>query len=55
MYQESATINRQNRDFSGGTVVKTLPSDAGVASSVLDQGAKIPHALWAKKQNRKQK
>ena len=23
MYQESPTINRQNRDFSGGTVVKT--------------------------------
>ena len=30
-------------------MVKTLPSDAGVASSILGQGAKIPHALWPKK------
>ena len=35
-------------------MVKTLPSDAGVAGSVLGQGAKIPHALWAKKQNSEQ-
>ena len=26
-------------------MVKTLPSDAGGAGSIPDQGAKIPHAL----------
>ena len=34
-------------------MVKTLPSDAGVASSILGQGAKIPHALWPKKTKQK--
>ena len=39
------------RNFPGGSVVKTLPSNAGCG-----QGAKIPHASWSKKkQNVKQK
>ena len=33
------------RDFPGGPVVKTLPSKAGAAGTILDQGVKIPHAL----------
>ena len=39
------------RDFPGGPVVKTLPSNAGGAGSNPHQGTKIPHALWTKKQN----
>ena len=38
-----------------GPVVKTLPSNAGGASSIPGQGDKIPHALWPKNQNIKQK
>ena len=41
--------------FPGGPVVKTLPSNAGGAGSNPHQGTKIPHALWTKKQNIKQK
>ena len=29
-------------------MVGTLPSNAGGAGSIPDQGAKIPHALWPK-------
>ena len=38
------------RDFPGGPVVKTLPSNVwGVGlSSVPVRGAKIPHTLWPK-------
>ena len=42
-------------DFPGGPVVKTLPSKAGGAGSILGQGTKIPHALGPKNQNIKQK
>ena len=42
-------------DFPGGSVVKTLPSDAGGAGSIPGQGAKIPHASWPKNQNIKPK
>ena len=35
-------------------MVKTLPSNAGDASSIPDLGAKIPHALQPKNQNMKQ-
>ena len=35
-------------DFPGGPVVKTPPSNAGGTGSVPCQGAKIPHASWAK-------
>ena len=38
-----------------GLVVKTSPSKAGDVCSIPGQGAKIPHALWPKKQKIKQK
>ena len=47
--------NLYSRDFPGCPVVKTLPSNAGGAGSIPGQGAKIPHALWPKNQNIKQK
>ena len=42
-------------DFPGGPEVKTSPSNAGGASSVSDQEAKIPHASRPKYQTIKQK
>ena len=42
-------------DFPGGPVAKTLPSSAGGAGSIPGRGAKIPHAMWPKNQNIKQK
>ena len=42
------------RDFPAGPVVKTSPSNAGGASSIPAQAAKIPHASWPKEQNMKQ-
>ena len=45
----------RGRDFPGGPVVKTSPSNAGVAGSISGQGAKIPHASRPKNQNVKQK
>ena len=43
------------RDFPGGPVVKTPPSNAGGAGLIPSWGAKVPHALWPKNQNIKQK
>ena len=43
------------RDFPGGPVVKTSPSNAGGTGSIPGWGAKIPHASWPKNQNIKQK
>ena len=43
------------RDFPGGPVVKTLPSNEGGVASIPGQGAKIPHASGPKNQNIKQK
>ena len=45
----------QPRDFPGGPVVKTSPSNAGGQGLIPGQGAKIPHALGPKNQNIKQK
>ena len=39
------------RDFSGGPVVKTLPSIAGDMGLISGQRAKIPHASWPRNQN----
>ena len=36
------------RDFPGGPVVKTLPSNAGGQGSIPGQGVKIPHTSWPK-------
>ena len=44
-----------SRDFSGGSVVKTSPSNAGGKGSIPGQGAKTPHASWPLNQNIKQK
>ena len=44
-----------NGDFPDGPVVKTSPSNAGVATLIPSLGAKIPHVLWPKHQNIKQK
>ena len=43
------------RGFSGGPVVKALPSNAGCAGSIPSQGTKMPHASWPINQNIKQK
>ena len=43
------------RDFSGNPAVKILPSNAVSVGSILGWGAKIPHALWPKNQNIRQK
>ena len=43
------------RDFHGGPVVKTSPSNAGGVGSIPGPGAKIPRALAPKNQNVKQK
>ena len=34
---------KQNRDFPGGPVVKTLPSNVEGAGLIPDWGTKIPH------------
>ena len=43
------------QNFPGCPVVKTSASNVGSEGSIPDQGAKIPHALWPKNQNIKQK
>ena len=44
----------KKRDFPGGPVVKTEPSNAGGKSSIPGQGAGISHASQPKDQNIKQ-
>ena len=39
------------RDFSGGPVVKTSPSNARGAGLILGWGAKIPHASGPENKN----
>ena len=39
----------RGRDFPGGPVVKTFPSNAAGMSLIPGWGAKIPHALQPKK------
>ena len=46
---------RKNRDFPGSPVVKTLLSNTGGAGSISGWGARMPHGLWPKDQNIKQK
>ena len=43
------------RDFPGGPVVRTSPSNAGGAGSLPGRGAEIPHASGPKNQKLKQK
>ena len=42
---------RRSRDFPGGPVVKVLPSGSWDRGLIPGRRTKIPHALWAKKQN----
>ena len=51
----SSRGKNNNRDFPGGPVVKTLPSNAGDKGSIPGQEAKIPHASGSNNQNIKQK
>ena len=60
-YQSSSGLSRQTmilfkvkwRELPGSPEVKTSPSSAEGAGSVPGQGAKIPHASWPKKKNKK--
>ena len=52
--QDNSEVS-SHRDFPGGPVVKTSPSNAAGAGSVPGRGAKIPHASRPKNQNIKQK
>ena len=47
--------NWQGGPEPGGPVVKTSPFNAGSMGSIPGQRAKVPHALWPKNQNIKQK
>ena len=44
-----------DKDFPGGLMVKTWPSNAGGIGSNQGQGAKTSHVSWPKIQNIKQK
>ena len=48
-------LNLSQREFLGGSVVMTSPSNTGVAGLIPDQEVKILHASWPKSQNMKQK
>ena len=47
-------LKLQMRDFPGGPLVKTSPSNAGAVGSIPGRGAEIPHASWPEK-NKKHK
>ena len=42
-------LKKTGRDFPGGSVVKTLPSNAGDTGLIPGQGSKIPRASGATK------
>ena len=55
-YHPIALLKIKSGDFPGGPVVKPLPSSVRGVGSIPGQGAKIPCALWPKRQkHRKQK
>ena len=45
---------RCHRDFPGGPVVKTPPSNAGGTGSIPGPGTNIPHAMWYGQKLKKQ-
>ena len=54
--EEKNTLkNPEDGDFPSAPVVQTLLSNARGASSIPGQVAKIPHTLWPKNKNTKQK
>ena len=46
LWCEMERLKMEHRDFAGGPVVKTSPSNAGGVDLIPGQGAKILHALW---------
>ena len=56
-FHNEQNIKVLHKDFPGGPVVGTSPSNAERAGSIPGQGNKIPHASWQNKikQNIKQK
>ena len=50
-YNISSNLKMHHWEFCGGPVVKTLPYNGEGAGSIPGQAAKIPHALWPKNQN----
>ena len=53
--ERSICWHGKSRDFPGGSVVKTSPSNRGGASSLPGGGARIPYVSWPKKRNTEQK
>ena len=49
---EKERLKQPPRDFPGGPVVKTSPSNSGSAGSGPGWGTKIPHASRPKNQNK---
>ena len=50
-WKDGKTVSRRKqRDFPGGPVVKTSPSNIGGAGLIPGREAKIPHALQPKSQ-----
>ena len=50
-WKDGKTVSRRKqRDFPGGPLVKTSPSNIGGAGSIPGREAKIPHALQPKSQ-----
>ena len=52
---EIFALRSATRDFPGGPVVGTPPSNAGGAGSIPGRGVKIPHASQPKSQHIKQR
>ena len=48
------SVRKYSRDFPGGPMVKTPPSNAGGTGSVPGRGAKILYGSWSKKGKQKQ-
>ena len=48
----SSGIKSMNRDFPGGPMVKTPPSNAGDMGSTPGHRTKIPHAGWCGQENK---
>ena len=51
----SSSFKTQIRDFPGGPVVKTSPSNAEGVGLIPGWAPKIPHDLWPQNENIKQK
>ena len=54
-HYKKVRLRIRNRDFPGGPVVKTLPSNAGGVGSIPGWGTKIPHAVGCSQKLKKKK